>query len=132
MGSRGVIFRNAGSGAKSQGWWSRDQYFVGHQATSGRPSRRRTREQSPPKDAFSDSLAYELAPRRIAVNVIAPGGVETKTLRALPGEVQGMLAQRTPLSIGKPGDIAEVAAFLASEAGAWITAAKYRVDGEIR
>jgi 3-oxoacyl-[acyl-carrier protein] reductase len=83
-------------------------------------------------EAFSDSLAQELAPRRITVNVIAPGGVETKMLRALPGEVQGMLAQRTPLGIGKPGDIAEVAAFLASEAGAWITAGKYRVDGGIR
>jgi 3-oxoacyl-[acyl-carrier protein] reductase len=83
-------------------------------------------------DAFSDSLAHELPPHRITVNVIAPGGVETKMLRALPGKVQGILAQRTPLGIGNPGDIAEVAAFLASEAGAWITAAKYRVDGGIR
>jgi 3-oxoacyl-[acyl-carrier protein] reductase len=83
-------------------------------------------------EAFSDALAQELAPRRITVNVIAPGGVETRMLRALPGEVQGMLAERTPLGIGKPSDIAGIAAFLASEEGTWITAGKYRIDGGIR
>src|SRR5215469_11005271 len=82
-------------------------------------------------EAISDSLAQELAPRGITVNVIAPGGVETRMLRALPGEVQGMIMQRTPLGIGKPSDIAGIAAFLASEGG-WITAVKYRVDGGIR
>jgi len=82
-------------------------------------------------EAFSDVLAQELAPRGITVNVIAPGGIETKMLRALPGEVQGMITQRTPLGIGKPSDIAGIAAFLASEGG-WITAVKYRVDGGIR
>ena len=83
-------------------------------------------------EAFSEVLAQELAPRGITVNVIAPGGVETRMLRALPDEVQGMLAQRTPLGIGRPSDIAGIAAFLASEGGAWITAAKYHVDGGIR
>lgn len=83
-------------------------------------------------EAFSDTLAQELAPRRITVNVIAPGAIETRMLRALPGEVQGMLTQRTPLGVGKPVDIAAIAAFLASEEGAWITAGKYRIDGGIR
>ena len=83
-------------------------------------------------EAFSDTLAQELAPRGITVNVIAPGAVETKLLRALPSEVQGMVTQRTPLGVGRPSDIAGIAAFLASEGGAWITAAKYRVDGGIR
>ena len=83
-------------------------------------------------EAFSDVLAQEVAPRGITVNVIAPGGVETRMLRALPGEVQGMITQRTPLGIGKPSDIAGIAAFLASEGSAWITAVKYRVDGGIR
>ena len=83
-------------------------------------------------EAFSDTLAQELAPRRITVNVIAPGAVETRMLRALPGEVQGMLTQRTPFGVGKPVDIAAMAALLASEEGAWITAGKYRVDGGIR
>ena len=83
-------------------------------------------------EAFSDCLAQELAPRGITVNVIAPGGIETKMLRALPGEVQGMIEQRTPFGIGKPSDIAGMTAFLASDAGAWITAEKIRVDGGIR
>jgi 3-oxoacyl-[acyl-carrier protein] reductase len=83
-------------------------------------------------EAFSDCLAQELAPRRITVNVISPGAVETKMLRSLPGEVQGMLSQRTPFGVGKPSDIASMAAFLASDDGAWITAEKIRVDGGIR
>ena len=83
-------------------------------------------------EAFSDCLAQELAPRGITVNVIAPGGIETKMLRALPGEVQGMIEQRTPFGISKPSDIAGMTAFLASDAGAWITAEKIRVDGGIR
>ena len=83
-------------------------------------------------EAISDSLAAELAPRGITVNVIAPGGIETKAMRSLPDEAQAMLAQRTPLGIGKPSDIAGMAAFLAGEEGAWITGAKIRIDGGIR
>jgi 3-oxoacyl-[acyl-carrier protein] reductase len=83
-------------------------------------------------EAFSGVLAAELAPRRITVNVIAPGGVETKMLRDLPKEVQETLTQRTPFGIGQPRDIAGMAAFLASDEGAWITNEKIRVDGGIR
>lgn len=83
-------------------------------------------------EAFSGVLAAELAERRITVNVIAPGGVETKMLRELPGEMQDNLTQRTPFGIGQPSDIAGMAAFLASDQGAWITNEKIRVDGGIR
>lgn len=58
-------------------------------------------------EAFSGVLAAELAERRITVNIIAPGGVETKMLRNLPREVQDTIAQRTPFGIGQPRDIAE-------------------------
>jgi 3-oxoacyl-[acyl-carrier protein] reductase len=83
-------------------------------------------------EAFSGVLAAELAPRRITVNVIAPGGVETKMLRSLPVQMQEIIAQRTPLGIGQPRDIAGMAAYLASEEGAWITNTTIRVDGGIR
>ena len=83
-------------------------------------------------EAFSGVLAAELAPRGITVNVIQPGGVETKMLRSLPKEIQDQLAQRTPLGIGRPRDIAGMAAYLASDDGAWITNEKFRVDGGIR
>ena len=77
-------------------------------------------------------LAAELAPRGITVNVIAPGGVETKMLRSLPKEMVDILAQRTPFGIGQPSDIAGMAAFLASDEASWITNEKFRVDGGVR
>jgi 3-oxoacyl-[acyl-carrier protein] reductase len=83
-------------------------------------------------EAFSGVLAAELAPRRITVNCILAGPVETKMLRDLPKEFQDGLEQRTPLGIGQPRDIAGVAALLAGEEGRWITNAKIRCDGGIR
>jgi 3-oxoacyl-[acyl-carrier protein] reductase len=83
-------------------------------------------------EAFSGVLAAELAPRRITVNCILPGGVETKMLRDLPKEVQDGYEHSTPLGIGQPRDIAGVAALLAGEEGGWITNTKIRCDGGIR
>jgi 3-oxoacyl-[acyl-carrier protein] reductase len=83
-------------------------------------------------EAFSGVLAVELASRRITVNTILPGAVETKMLRGLPTEVQESLEQRTPLGVGQPRDIAGVVALLAGEEGRWITNEKIRVDGGIR
>src|SRR5215469_2845409 len=83
-------------------------------------------------EAFSAVLAAELAPRGITVNVVAPGAVETKMLRDLPKEMQDGFAQRTPLGIGRPSDIAGIVAYLAGDEGSWITNEKIRVDGGIR
>jgi 3-oxoacyl-[acyl-carrier protein] reductase len=83
-------------------------------------------------EAFSAVLAGELAPRRITVNTIMPGAVETKMLRSLPQELQAMLEARTLLGVGRPSDIAGMAAFLASEEGQWITNEKIRFDGGLR
>jgi len=83
-------------------------------------------------EAFSAVLAAELAPRRITVNVVSPGVVETKMLRGLPKELQNMLEQRTPFGVGRPTDIAGLVSFLASEEGQWITNENIRCDGGIR
>ncbi len=83
-------------------------------------------------EAFSGVLAAELVSRGITVNVVSPGAVETKMLRGLPKEFQEALAQRTPLGIGQPGDIAGIVSYLASEEGRWITNEKIRCDGGIR
>ena len=83
-------------------------------------------------EAYSAVLAVELSPRRITVNTVLPGAVETKLLRDLPKEIVAELEQRTPLGMGQPGDIAGVVAFLASEEGRWITNEKIRCDGGIR
>jgi 3-oxoacyl-[acyl-carrier protein] reductase len=83
-------------------------------------------------EAFSAVLAAELAPRRITVNCVLPGAVETKLLRALPKEIQDAYEQRTPLGVGQPRDIAGVVALLAGEEGRWITNEKIRCDGGAR
>jgi 3-oxoacyl-[acyl-carrier protein] reductase len=83
-------------------------------------------------EAYSAVLAAELAPRRITVNTVLPGAVETKLLRDLPKEIVAGLEGRTPLGMGQPGDIAGIVAFLAGEGGRWITNEKLRCDGGIR
>ena len=83
-------------------------------------------------EAFSAVLAAELASRRITVNTVLPGAIETKMLRGLPKEIQESLEQRTPLGVGQPQDIAGLVAYLASEEGRWITNEKIRCDGGIR
>jgi 3-oxoacyl-[acyl-carrier protein] reductase len=77
-------------------------------------------------------LAAELVSRKITVNVVAPGAVETKMLRDLPRELQEAFTQRTPLGVGQPRDIAGIIAYLVSDEGGWITNEKIRVDGGIR
>jgi 3-oxoacyl-[acyl-carrier protein] reductase len=83
-------------------------------------------------EAFSAVLAAELAPRRITVNCVLPGAVETKLLRELPKEVQSAYVKRTPLGIGQPHEIAGVVSLLAGEEGRWITNEKIRCDGGAR
>jgi 3-oxoacyl-[acyl-carrier protein] reductase len=75
-------------------------------------------------DALTKSLAAELGPKKILVNSVLPGAVETEGARSL-AEFDQMLAQllpRTPLGrVGQPNDIATVVSFLASEDAGWIT-----------
>ena len=61
-----------------------------------------------------------------------PGAVETKMLRDLPKEFLEGLAQRRPLRIGKPLDIAGIVACMAGDGGDWITGEKLSIDGGIR
>jgi 3-oxoacyl-[acyl-carrier protein] reductase len=75
-------------------------------------------------DVLTKSLASELGPKKIRVNALLPGPVETEGTAAMP-EFEPMLAQtlpNTPLGrVGQPRDIATVASFLASEDAGWIT-----------
>lgn len=76
------------------------------------------------------SLALELAPSGIRVNCVAPGCVETDMVRRLGEETRSMLVEETPLGrLGRPEDIAEAAAFLASEKAAFITGQVLTADG---
>jgi len=78
-------------------------------------------------------MARELGARRITVNVIAPGAIETDfgggAVRDVPA-VNAMVAQMIPLGrVGQPDDIGAAVAALVSDAGAWINGQRIEVSG---
>jgi len=79
------------------------------------------------------SLAAELASRRIRVNVVAPGVVETpmsdRWLGQLAPEQREALRSRHLLGFGHPEDVAAAIAFLASDDARWITGTCLTIDG---
>lgn len=77
-------------------------------------------------------LAKELGPQGITVNAIAPGPFESKMMAATLDAFGEAIAQSAPLRrIGRPDDMAGVAVYLASRAGAYVTGAVIPVDGGI-
>jgi glucose 1-dehydrogenase len=77
-------------------------------------------------------LAIELAPLGITINSIAPGAIETpinKTLLNDPAKLNALLANIPLKRLGKPGDVASVALFLASDESSYITGTTVFVDG---
>lgn len=84
-------------------------------------------------DTMTKSLAKELGPRNIRVNVINPGMVETEGLHTggfIGSEFQKMFEAQSPLGrIGQPDDIAPAVVFLASADAGWITGETLVVSG---
>ncbi len=75
-------------------------------------------------------LAKTLAPKRITVNAVAPGPFQSRMMRATLERLGDRVAGLVPLGrIGQPDDMAGVAIFLASRAGAYVDAAVIPVDG---
>jgi 3-oxoacyl-[acyl-carrier protein] reductase len=87
-------------------------------------------------NAVTRSLAQELGPRKIRVNSINPGMIETEGLHAAgitESDFRKETEKQTPLGrIGKPEDIAPMAAFLASSDSAWITGESFYITGGVR
>jgi 3-oxoacyl-[acyl-carrier protein] reductase len=87
-------------------------------------------------DTLTIGLSRELAPRKIRVNVIAPGGVETEgthDLGMVGSDFEKQIVAGTPLGrLGQPDDIAQVAVFLASDASAWLTGERIAASGGFR
>ncbi|MGJ4858788.1 SDR family NAD(P)-dependent oxidoreductase [Labrys sp. KB_33_2] len=81
-------------------------------------------------------LAKELGPKKIRVNSINPGMVETEGVHAagfIGGDLENQTVAQTPLGrIGQPGDIAPVAVFLASGESGWLTGEVLAVSGGVR
>jgi NAD(P)-dependent dehydrogenase (short-subunit alcohol dehydrogenase family) len=77
-------------------------------------------------------LARELGPRGITVNAVAPGPFESKMMAQTLRDFGEAIVASAPLGrIGRPDDMAGVALFLASRAGAYVTGAVIPVDGGI-
>lgn len=87
-------------------------------------------------DAITRSLAVELGPRKIRVNAIRPGMVETEGTRnsgITESDLRKQVEAQTPLGrIGQPRDIATMAVFLASDDSSWITGETFLVSGGLR
>ncbi|MGO9138193.1 MAG: 3-oxoacyl-ACP reductase family protein [Syntrophales bacterium] len=80
-------------------------------------------------DAFTKSLSKELAGRNILVNSVAPGFIETEMTQNLPEEVQRRILENITLGrMGRPEEVAEVVAFLATR-GSYISGSVIHVNG---
>lgn len=79
---------------------------------------------------FSKALAREVAARKITVNVVAPGFVDTEILQSMPAEVLEAAIKTVPLGRkARPEEIAYAVAFLASDQAEYITGQVLCVDG---
>ncbi|MCX7998604.1 MAG: SDR family oxidoreductase, partial [Leptospiraceae bacterium] len=79
---------------------------------------------------FTKSCAMELASRGIRVNAIAPGFIETDMTAAIPEKIREAMKKAIYLGrTGRPVDIANAAAFLASDAASYITGIVLEVHG---
>ncbi len=79
---------------------------------------------------FTKALAREVASRKVTVNAVAPGFVDTEILDALPKETLEAALKLVPLGrMGTPEEIAHSVAFLADERAAYITGQALGVDG---
>jgi 3-oxoacyl-[acyl-carrier protein] reductase len=82
--------------------------------------------------ALSKALAKEFAPQGIAVNVVAPGAVETDMLMAYPEEYNPETLATIPLGRwGKPEDVAATVAFVASSAASYYTGWIFSPNGGV-
>src|SRR5690606_24977853 len=82
-------------------------------------------------EAMTHVLAKELGPRGITVNAISPGPVETDFfMRGKSAELVASITRMIPLGrLGRPDDIADTVAFLASPESGWINGQTIRANG---
>lgn len=87
-------------------------------------------------DAVTGVLARELGPRKIRVNSINPGMIDTEGAQQagfIGSDMEKWLVSQTPLGrVGQPDDIAKVAVFLASDDAGWVTGETLLTGGGLR
>lgn len=79
---------------------------------------------------FSKSIARELAPMGITINVVAPGYIETDMTSRLPEDIKERLKNMIPMQrFGTPRDVSEMVLFLVSNRSSYITGQIFNVNG---
>ncbi len=80
--------------------------------------------------AFIKALARETASYGVTANAVAPGFIDTELLQAMPqGKLEEYVADIPLRRLGKPEEVAELVAYLASDAAGYITGQTIRIDG---
>jgi 3-oxoacyl-[acyl-carrier protein] reductase len=109
---------------------------IGSVAAAGVPSASVYSATKGALDSITVSLAGELGPKKIRVNSLNPGMVETEGVHAagfIGSDFQKKTEAETPLGrIGQPKDIADIAAFLASDDSYWVTGQFIKASGGAR
>ncbi len=81
-------------------------------------------------EAFSRSLARELAPRNITVNCVAPGFIETDMIKSIDEDTLKLMSDQIPLGrLGSSQEVAELIYFLSSEEANYITGQTIHING---
>jgi citronellol/citronellal dehydrogenase len=81
-------------------------------------------------DNMTKTLAVEWSPYNVAVNSIAPGIIRSSGMDRYPEELVEMGRQRTPMKrLGTPEEVAELCAYLASDAASFVTGETWYIDG---
>ena len=80
-------------------------------------------------EQFARSLAVELGPGNVTVNILSPGFTDTDMM---PEQYRAFGASLSPFNrVGTPEDVADVAAFLASDAARWVTGQNVQDGGDV-
>ena len=110
--------------------WPNHQYLQRLGADRQRRARRTIPRRRPAIIGFTRTVSKELASRKVTVNAVAPGFIESEMTAALGEVLQEQVKTRIPAKrLGTPDEVADVVLFLASPTSSYITGQCITIDG---